>query len=58
MNRPIWYKHSLSPLETPELQEVLLSKTTQLSQGKNVLVSPASNNMGFFSDIQGFLQFS
>jgi hypothetical protein len=35
------------PLETLKLQEVLLAKLNQLSQGNNVLDAPASNTDGF-----------
>jgi hypothetical protein len=35
-------------LETPKLQEVFLSKLTELSQGNNVLHGPALNIDGLF----------
>jgi hypothetical protein len=36
-------------LETPNLQEGFLTKTTHLSQGNNELEAPASNIDGFLS---------
>jgi hypothetical protein len=41
-------------LETPKLQEVLLSKLTQFSQVNNVLNASALNNEGFPREIHVF----
>jgi hypothetical protein len=34
LNRPIWRKQSLSPPETPKMQEVFLSNTNPILTGK------------------------
>jgi hypothetical protein len=43
-------------LETPNLQEIILSKLTQFSQGNNELGAPASNTHDFLQEILMSLQ--
>ena len=45
-------------LETPQLQEVFLSKSNTILTGIQCAVAPASNMNGFLSEIHVFLQLS
>jgi hypothetical protein len=49
LNRHIWIKLSLPPLEMPKLQEVFNCKTNSIFKANNVLHAPSSNTDGFLS---------
>jgi hypothetical protein len=49
LNRPIWSKERVPPLENDDLLKVFFQNLTQFSQGNNVLDAPASNINSFLS---------